>query len=286
MEWFNLISITEALKEGTQKLKIDGTNPWPRLDSEVLLKHLLKVDRSYFLINGDKILQENVYDEFQENILRRLNGEPVAYIIKEQEFMGLPFYVDERVLIPRPDTEILVEFVIEKCKGSNQTQLQILDMCAGSGAIGLSLAKYIPWSNVFLSDISKGALEVCEYNKKKLGLSNVELVQSDCFDNINNKFNIIISNPPYIPSEQILYLQKSVCGYEPGLALDGGKDGLNFYRIIVKEARKYLLSQGIIALEIGYDQGEKVADLLKKEGYSNITIRKDLAGHNRVVTAE
>ena len=286
MEMYNVITITKALMEGTEKLRWDTTNPSPRLDSEVLLKHLLKVDRSYFLIHGDKQLEDNIYTDFQHGIQRRFNGEPMAYIIQEQEFMGLSYYVNSSVLIPRPDTEILVEFIIEECKKTRHSQIKILDMCAGSGAIGLSLAKYIPWSKVILSDISNEALEVCEFNSKKLGLSNVELVQSDCFNNIRNKFNIIASNPPYIPTEHILGLQKSVSCHEPRLALDGGKDGLDFYTKMIKEIKKYLFQNGMAILEIGFDQGIAVMSLFMEEGFKSVEKHKDLAGHDRVVIAK
>ena len=224
----------------------------------------------------------------------------MQYVTNKQEFMGLEFYVDENVLIPQPDTEILVEEVIDICKNlnahnnsykdGNNECIKILDLCTGSGAIGISIAKNIENSKITLSDISKKALEVAKQNCKNIiGYTNsensnkIKIIQSDLFENINDKFDIIVSNPPYIKSEVIETLDKEVQN-EPKIALDGGKDGLEIYRRIIDESYKYLKLNGYLALEIGYDQKEDVIDLIKNtKKYTHIYSKKDLAGKDRIV---
>ena len=250
--------------------------------SKMLAKHFLKVDDTYLIANGDEEVKPFIFDFFQSAIQLLDNGMPIQYITNKQEFMGLSFYVDENVLIPQPDTEILVEEVLNKIN----KQDKILDLCTGSGAIGISLAKNTENLKIYMSDISEKALEIAQRNINKNKVEEkCELVTSDMFENIYSKYDIIVSNPPYIESEEIKILPKEVRN-EPIIALDGGFDGLDFYRIIANEAYKYLKEDGILALEIGYNQKEKVIDLLNKTGkYKDIYCKKDLGGNDRVVIA-
>ena len=250
--------------------------------SKMLAKHFLKVDDTYLIANGDEEVKPFIFDFFQSAIQLLDNGMPIQYITNKQEFMGLSFYVDENVLIPQPDTEILVEEVLNKIN----KQDKILDLCTGSGAIGISLAKNTENVKIYMSDISEKALEIAQRNINKNKVEEkCELVTSDMFENIYSKYDIIVSNPPYIESEEIKILPKEVRN-EPIIALDGGFDGLDFYRIIANEAYKYIKEDGILALEIGYNQKEKVIDLLNKTGkYKDIYCKKDLGGNDRVVIA-
>ncbi len=197
--------------------------------------------------------------------------------------MKLDFYVDENVLIPRQDTEILVEEVINNCNKNVKSSYKILDLCSGSGIVGVSLAKYIKNADVVCADISKSALEIAKQNARKNKVNNIKFVCSNMFSNIKDKFDIIVSNPPYIKRNVIKTLQKEV-QKEPNIALDGGIDGLDFYKIIACEAYKYLYGNGGLFLEIGYDQKEEVMSLLKRSGeYRNIYSKKDLYGNDRIV---
>ncbi|MFZ7134603.1 MAG: peptide chain release factor N(5)-glutamine methyltransferase [Eubacteriales bacterium] len=282
-----MITIVQALKDATIVLKKDHRNLSPRLDCEVLLASLLHVDRSFFLIHGNERIDKEIYFEYQHYIHRRSQGEPVAYIIQKQEFMGLEFYVDQRVLIPRADTEILVETVIELCQNTKDQAVHILDVGTGSGVIGLSVANYVPWSKVVLLDISRDALDVAKLNAKTLHIDNVQFILGDCLGGIAaNKFHFILSNPPYISTDDIPKLQREIQKFEPHIALDGGRDGLSYYRRIVRESKEYLLSGGTVVFEIGYDQGEEVMDLFNREGFKAMEKIKDLAGHDRVIMAK
>ena len=251
--------------------------------SKMLLKHLLKVTDSYIVINSDVEIELDIEKEFKENIELLNTGIPIQYITNKQEFMGLDFYVDSNVLIPQPDTEILLEEVIKLCRKN----AKVLDLCTGSGAIGVSIAKNIEASYVTMSDISDKALEIAKRNSENNQvMDKCNFVLSDMFENIKEKFDIIVSNPPYIKEEVIKKLDKEVQN-EPHLALDGGKDGLKFYKIISQNAYKYLTEDGILALEIGYDQKDEVIDLLKAEGrYTDIYCKKDLAGNDRIIVCK
>ena len=273
------MKIKEILEYGKNNLiKEDGY----RL-SKMLLKHLLNVNDSYILINSDEEISGDIEKEFKRDIELLNIGTPLQYITNKQEFMGLNFYVDSNVLIPQPDTEILVEEVMELCKEDSK----VLDLCTGSGAIGVSVSKLIGNAEVTMSDISDKALEIAKRNAKKNDVLNkCQFVLSDMFENLEDKFDIIVSNPPYIKTEAIKTLDKEVQN-EPHLALDGGEDGLNFYKLISENAYKYLNENGILALEIGYDQKEEVIELLEKVGkYTEIYCKKDLAGNDRIVVCK
>ena len=197
--------------------------------------------------------------------------------------MGLEFYVDESVLIPQPDTEILAEEVIEIIRKRKLSK--VLDLCTGSGAIAVSVAKFLENVKVYASDISNEAIKIARRNSNKNNVK-IEFIHSDLFEEFSgeDKFDIIVSNPPYIKTDIIGTLSQEV-QKEPLLALDGGIDGLDFYKKIIKQAKEYLNTNGFLALEIGYDQKEEVENILGKNGYKNIYSKKDLEGHNRIIIA-
>lgn len=218
---------------------------------------------------------------------RLVNGEPIQYITNMQEFMKLKFYVDNRVLIPQPDTEILVENVIsivENIQKDCQKEIKILDLCTGSGIIGVCLKKNLQNVKVHASDISECALDVAKKNSIQNNVD-ISFIKSDLFDNINEKFDVIVSNPPYIESSTLEGLSMEVKN-EPKIALDGGKDGLDFYRKIIKEAPNFLNKSGYLSLEIGYNQKDAVEKLLKTYKYKDIQIKKDLSNIDRVIISE
>ena len=280
--------INDLLKVGMDTLKeVEYCNPL--FDSRLMLGHILKVDISYIHTYGDKKVSQEDEDRFLENIKKRSTGYPMAYILNEKQFMGLDFYIEEGVLIPRPDTEILVEYVIQYIENNYKNiDINILDIGIGSGAISLSVGKYCPNTRVYGMDIGYTPIKVSNINKEKLSLSNVSFHQGDLFGAIKdlgleNKCEIIISNPPYISKDHIKTLQKDVVDYEPLLALDGGIDGLDFYRKITAEAKNFLVKDGLLIYEIGYDQGIAVNNIMLKESYKEIKIIKDLQGLDRVV---
>ena len=258
----------------------------PKLDIEILLsKALGDVDRLYIHLNLHKELTKEQLDSFNEMIQDRLKGRPIAYIVNNREFMGLDFYVEEGVLIPRPDTEPLVEEVIELVKGKEN--LKIVDIGTGSGAITVSLAKYIKDCQVYSLDISDKALSIGLKNAISNEVENkINFIKSNIFSGIEDKgleLDVIVSNPPYIRRADIETLHTQVKDYEPYIALEGGEDGLNFYRDITRESVKYLKDKGILAFEVGHDQAEDVSEILKHNGYTNIYTKKDLQGIDRVV---
>ena len=272
-----IIKYSEELKE------ISDT---PRLDVEIILQKLLgNVDRIYIHINLTKELTKDQYELFLDMIKERLSGRPIAYIVGNREFMGLDFFVKEGVLIPRPDTEPLVEEVIELCK--EKGHLDILDIGTGSGAITVSLAKYIEKSKLTSFDISDIPLEVGKKNAINNEVDDkITFMKSDLFSAIENKgieFDVIVSNPPYIPKRDIETLHTQVKDYEPYNALEGGIDGLDFYRAITEQSEMYLKSGGILAYEVGHDQAKDVTQIMSDNGYTKIYTKKDIQGIDRVV---
>lgn len=252
------------------------------IEAKILLKYILQKEESYIIANANTQLTKMQENELINCINKITEGYPLQYITNQQYFMGLSFYVDENVLIPQPDTERLVETVIK-----NITELGIknkfdlgnmkaLDLCTGSGAIAISIKKYLPEVQVFASDISKNALKIAQKNANNNKVK-INFIESNMFENISETFDVITSNPPYIKTEEIRKLSKQVQN-EPKLALDGGKDGLDFYKIIAKEGPKHLNKNGVILMEIGYDQGQAVTNLFK-----NSKCIKDYAGNSRVV---
>ena len=274
------MNIEKILQKATIKLK-DNNIEEAHSKARRLLAFSLGVSKEQIIIHNKEELtieQENIYNEY---VARIILGEPIQYIIGKQEFMGIDFKVNPSVLIPQPDTEILVERTIEILKHLKEPK--VLDLCTGSGAIAVSIAKYVPNSIIFASDISKQALEIARQNDNE---NKVNFVHSNLFENIDGEFNVIVSNPPYIKTSEIQKLSKEVQN-EPLLALDGGQDGLFFYREIIKQAHKYLEEQGYLCIEIGEDQKEQVITLINNcRYYKNIQAFKDLSGHDRVIICE
>ena len=259
----------------------------PRLDGEVLLSHVLGKDRIYLYTHYDQPLIQEELDAFRPLVQERAKGHCVAAIIGEKDFMGLTFKVNDKVLIPRPDTETLIEHVLSTYQ--KDSNIRILDVCTGPGTILLSLLHYLPNACGMGIEISADALSLAKVNSERFNLNDrVQLLESDMFsalDGKNEQFDIIVSNPPYIRTGDAKLLSQDVLN-EPHIALFGGEDGLDFYRILAKTCGTYLKSQGHIAFEIGFDQAEAVKALLEETGqYSNIQCIADLGGNDRVVTA-
>lgn len=285
------MNIKQALEYGIELLNKNNIES-PNLKTRMLLANILNKNKEYLLIHDTEELNISNINKYKEDIQKLANGIPIQYIINKQEFMGLEFYVDKNVLIPQPDTEILVEEVINICKEQNANKkIKILDLCTGSGAIGISIAKKIESCQVTLSDISYDALKIAQKNSvmvQAIGDSqknNIKIIRSDLFEKVEEKFDIIVSNPPYIKTKVIEELDKQVKN-EPYIALDGGADGLKFYKIIIENAYKYIKNEGKVFLEIGYDQKNELINLFKENNhYENIYSKKDLGGNDRIIVA-
>ena len=297
-----LKELIDLSKNDLQKRNIQDSN----IKIKLLIEYVFNIKKDQIILNYDNEIKNDKILEFNSLLDKIKNGVPIQYIRNKQEFMGLNFYVNDKVLIPQPDTETLVEEVIKYCNmirknnyeisvenykennnkdysKNNNKKIKILDLCTGSGIIGISLCKYLENVEMYASYIS---IEALDKTKKNAGDNNVSVkfIQSDMFDKIEeNEFNIIVSNPPYIESSVINNLSREVQN-EPKLALDGGEDGLKFYKIIAENANKYLNENGIIFLEIGYDQKEKVEKIFSDYNYySDIKCIKDLSGNDRVI---
>ena len=278
------MTIKELLNQAVIMLKNENIDA-PKNKARILLQSTLKKSREYLMIYDNKEIENNERDKYIRNVKRLILGEPLQYITGKQEFMKLNFLVTKDVLIPRADTEILVENVIKLAE--NIPNPVILDLCTGSGAIAVSLAKYIRNVHICAVDISSKALQIAKKNAELNGVkNNIEFVESNLFDKIKEKkFYIIVSNPPYIETNTIKTLPKDVQN-EPKIALDGGKDGLDFYRKISENGYKFLNRQGYLCLEIGYNQKIKVKEILEKQKrYININCLKDLCENDRVIVA-
>ena len=279
------MQIKEAMRKGMIKLKTNNIKE-PNLKSRLLMQYILNRPREYLLVHDDKELTLRQEVNYFKAIKKLIEGIPLQHITHRQEFMKLMFYVDENVLIPRPDTEILVEEVIKIAKKINAKKF--LDLCTGSGAIAVSLAKYIEQSEITAVDISGKALNVAKLNAKNNEVDDkITFVESDLFSNLKKeKYDMIVSNPPYIKTDIIKKLDKEV-QKEPYIALDGGYDGLDFYRKIINEADEYLKFHGYLCLEIGYNQKEEVEELIRKqEKYTDTYCKKDLCDNDRVIIAK
>jgi len=278
------LKVREALLEGAARLA--GKSATPNLDAELILCWLRDWDRIQTILKADEVLQPDDEIRYSELIEERRAGRPVQYITGRQEFMGMLFCVDSRVLIPRPDTENLVEAVLERLKGV--VGARVLDLCTGSGAIAVSLARYLEGAEVIGTDLSGEALEVARENGNRLVPgANLRWLQGDLYDALGSEaglFDAIVSNPPYIAREVIETLEPNVRDYEPYGALDGGETGLDFYPLLVAGAGDRLAPGGLLALEIGWDQGAAVCALLEEDGrFQEVELLKDLAGRDRVV---
>ena len=277
------MTIKQTLSKGTIMLKSSNIES-PKLKARLLLQYILKKPRQYLIVYDNQEVDKKAQWEYFVNIEKLTKGVPLQHITHTQEFMKMDFYVDENVLIPRPDTEILVEEVIKIAQKIDCPK--ILDLCTGSGAIVISLKKYIPNAQVYAVDISKKALEIAKKNANRLE-ANVKFIESNLFDKVKKeKFDIIVSNPPYIKKSDINYLSQEV-QKEPQLALDGGYDGLDFYRKISYQAINYLKFGSYLCFEIGFDQKEEVMEIIDKvEHYKGTYCKKDLCGNDRVIITQ
>lgn len=269
----------EIREETARRLREAGIEEY-EYETWVLLEWKLGVDRAEYFMDPDAEVPQEQWNDLDAALRKRERRIPLQYLMGSCEFMGYSFSVDERVLIPRQDTECLVELAVEQMRRRPEP-CRVLDLCTGSGCIGVSVKLLCPQAQVVLSDVSEGALAVAGENARRLGAP-VELVQGDLFENVQGTFDYILSNPPYIPSKVIDGLMPEVRDHEPRLALDGTEDGLHFYRRIVREATKRLRPGGRLLFEIGQEQGEALLSLLQEAGYEETVIRQDLAGLDRI----
>lgn len=286
-----MVTVGELIKRA--KAALNDISDTPQLDAEVILCNLLDFDRIQLYIYSEREISQEICRKYWDMIALRKSHMPIQYITRRQEFMGMDFYVDERVLIPRGDTEILVEEALARyLQDYKGREISLLDIGTGSGAIAVSLARLIEASTVYAIDISPDALAVAEKNAEALGVKERlhfrlgNLYESISSDGLTKAFDFILSNPPYIPQLVVEGLAAQVKDFEPHLALSGGEDGLDYYRQIVAEAHSYLKPCGWLMLEIGYDQGEAVKALLLKQDFQEVRIIKDLAGLDRVVVGK
>ena len=277
----------EVYQEGSGRLEQAGIEE-AVLDARLLLEYVCETDRNTLLAHGDREVTQEEYKRYQELLEKRAAHVPLQHLTGHQDFMGLDFLVNDQVLIPRQDTEILVEEVLRDLHDG----MRILDMCTGSGCILLSLLQYSNDCEGVGVDLSEGALQVAEANYDRLKREKPEMkatfLKSDLFREAaefsgEDKFDLIVSNPPYIRTDVVEGLMPEVRDHEPRMALDGLEDGLHFYREITREATKYLVNGGSLYYEIGYDQSEAVRDIMEQEGFAEIQVVQDYAGLDRVV---
>ena len=275
------MNIENTLNQGISILKANNI-PNPHLDSEILLSESINKDKKHIILNSKEILNSNQLDNFNSLIERRKNGEPIAYLINKKEFWKDEFYINKNVLIPRPDTEIIIEQVLKIY--SKNSQLQILDIGTGSGCIILSILK--ERANFYGTgiDISKKSINVSKFNAKKLKLENrVRFYNSDVDNFKIGKYNVIVSNPPYIELLSLKYLERNVVSFEPRLALSGGFDGFSIIRKVISKANTLIKKNGKLILEIGFNQKNKVKEILKKEGFYINKVLKDYGNNDRCI---
>lgn len=272
----------ECYEQGCRTLQAAGIEE-AALDARLLLEAVCGTDRNDLLVHGEQPVAPEAEEKYLNWIRQRAEHIPLQQLTGEQGFMGLTFNVNEHVLIPRQDTEILVEEVLKELHDG----MRVLDMCTGSGCILLSLLHYSNDCEGLGVDLSAEALEVAGRNVLKVltpeKAEHAHFLQSDLFEKVEGKFEIIVSNPPYIASAEVEKLMPEVRDHEPRMALDGTEDGLHFYRRIIKEAGKHLVSSGMLFFEIGYDQGQAVSELMRTEGYCEVQVVQDYAGLDRVV---
>lgn len=270
------MTLQELLRSGREALREARIGEWD-LDAWYLLEYVTGCSRADYFLHPERVAPETQTEQYRELIRKRSTHVPLQHLTGCQEFMGFPFYVNEDVLIPRQDTEILVEEAMKHMRAG----MHILDLCTGSGCILLSILKLAPQVSGVGSDISKPALRVACRNRDSLGVQ-AEFLQSDLFAEIPGTYDCILSNPPYIPSRVVDTLMEEVRDHEPRRALDGREDGLYYYRKITEQSPEYLNPGGMLFLEIGYDQADAVAGLMEKS-FAGIHVVKDLAGLDRVV---
>ncbi len=277
------MNIYSAINYGSKILK-NKFIPNPQLDSEILMAKTIQKDRNYILLNSNEIINKNELDNFKKLIKKRSLGNPVAYLTNKKFFWNSEFFITNDTLIPRPDTEIVVENILNITKQKNK--INILDIGVGSGCILLSILK--EKENFYGTgiDISKKCLKISKINANNLGVgSRLKLYKSDV-DKFNlGKYDLIVSNPPYIKTVQLKYLERDVVKFEPRLALNGGLDGLSEIRNVIKKSSKLIKKNGKFILEIGFDQKNNVINLLKKEGFYINSVQKDLAKNDRCIVS-
>jgi release factor glutamine methyltransferase len=260
-------------------------NPSPRLDAELLLCAALGSDRVRLVLESDKLLLDAELGRYRELIRRRRSGEPIAYILGRREFYGLDFVVDRRGLVPRPDTEPLVEVALERTR-TRSMHGRALDLCTGTGCVGIAFAKARPTWRVLATDVSPATAELAWENARRLGVAfTLGVDVGDLFAPVSGqRFELVLANPPYIPSRELAELMPDVRDFEPRLALDGGADGLDLVRRIVGGARSHLTVGGILAVEVGHDQAPRTRELFEQAGFREISVRRDYGGRERVVS--
>lgn len=275
------MTIKEVREKIQKRLKKSGIEDF-EYEAWALLEWKLGIGRAEYFMDPDRVIPDEAWEDLNAVLREREQRVPLQYLMGSCEFMGYSFDVDERVLIPRQDTECLVELAVEKIREREEEHTcRVLDLCTGSGCIGISVKLLCPEAEVTLADVSEGALDVAKKNAWNLEAS-VRLVQGNLFENVQGTFDYILSNPPYIPSQVIEELMPEVRDYEPRLALDGTGDGLYFYRRITEEAVYYLNSGGCLLFEIGQEQGGDLLSIMKEQGFEETEIRKDLAGLDRI----
>ncbi len=278
-------TIREAIAEGTAVLR-DSVLPsdTPFLDALVLLSHTLKISKEKLLASYPDAIAGKDLDRYMGLVAKRSENYPVSYITGRKEFYGLPFFVDNNVLIPRPDSETLVESALKILEKSHENK-SVLDLCTGSGALGISLKHTLPHLNVTCTDISPEALSVCRKNSRAILGYELEIIESNLFDKIDGDFDIIITNPPYLTGRETSEMMET--GWpEPPISLDGGTDGLDFIRTIINEAHGFLKEKGSLIIESGIDQTDRIADMLISGHYRNVEIVRDLTGRKRVTMGQ
>lgn len=260
----------------------------PRLEAEILLTVVLKIDRVRLIMDSRRPLSDEELETYRALIQRRRTGEPIAYILGQREFFGREFVVNSNVLVPRPDTEALVEVALKRTAHRHLSG-RALDLCTGSGCVAISFALERPTWKVTGTDLSLPAIEIARNNALRLGaLWGLRMVPGDMFDAVgaDEKFELIVSNPPYIPSSEVLTLEPTVKDFEPKSALDGGSTGLHFYPLLVEGALSHLVPGGVLAVEVGAGQAPDVEALFAAQGFTDLERKKDFGGHERVVSGK
>ena len=277
------MNILNAINYANHQLKEKGIKTY-QLDSQILMSEAIKKKKENILLNLEEEIKIKDYNRFIDLINQRLNMKPIAYLVGNKSFWKYDFEVTNDVLIPRPDTEIVIEQVIKLTK--NKSKLNVLDIGVGSGCIILSILKEKKNFRGTGIDISKKTLKICKINSNNLGVSNrIKLFKSDVDNFQIGKYDLIVSNPPYIKNTDLKYLDKNVIGFEPRLALDGGLEGLSVIQKVIKKSSKLIKKNGILVLEMAFDQKDKVMKILKKEGFYIKKIIKDLANKDRCIAA-
>jgi len=285
------VTFIEAINRAASQLAAAGVTT-ARLDAEVLLRHAITRDRAWLLAHMQEELADDHRDSFERAVARRVRREPLQYITGRQEFWGLEFMVTPDVLIPRPETELIIESAVRSVRDRNRPQ-RIIDLCTGSGCIAVCLAKELPQARILATDTSSQAISVARGNARQNGVADrIRFLEGDLFSpleelDIHGQVDIIVSNPPYVPSGDFSALQPEVRDYEPKMALLAGPDGTQVQRRIINEASRFLMNHGLLIVEMGLGQADPLAQLIRqRKDYGSLEILKDLAGIDRVIVAQ